>query len=265
MTFQIDNDIAKRTRLDGKLAIITGGGSGIGKACAEIFAAAGAHVVVAGRSLDKLEAVANSVNGTAIQCDVSNWQDVENLFNQALKISGKIDVLVNNAGGPGPIATMADLDIEAWHACMEVNLFGAVFCMKAASKIMCTQKSGSIINMSSLMGIQGYPMRSAYCASKFALVGMTEVLAREVGEFGVRCNVLMPGAVYGDNMDRILAKRSNAEGRPTEEIVKENYTDPAALKRWVDPLEVGYAALYYASDASSAITGDKAKIDCGRF
>ena len=89
MTFHTNNDIAKRTRLDGKLAIITGGGSGIGKACAEIFAAAGAHVVVAGRSLSKLESVAKLVNGTAIQCDVSNWQDVENLFAQSLKIMEK--------------------------------------------------------------------------------------------------------------------------------------------------------------------------------
>jgi NAD(P)-dependent dehydrogenase (short-subunit alcohol dehydrogenase family) len=119
--------------------------------------------------------------------------------------------------------------------------------------------------MSSLMGIQGYPMRTAYCASKFALVGMTEAVAREVGPQGVRVNALLPGAVSGGNMDRILERRAAQEGRPVEEIVRENYTDPAALKRWVDPLEVGYAALYFASSASGATTGETLKVDCGRF
>jgi len=90
-------------------------------------------------------------------------------------------------------------------------------------------------------------------------------MARELGPHGVRVNALMPGAVSGENMDRILARRADAEGRPAADIERENYTDVAALKRWVDPTEVGRAALYYASDLSSAITGDKMKVDCGRF
>ena len=90
-------------------------------------------------------------------------------------------------------------------------------------------------------------------------------MARELGSLNVRVNALMPGAVYGENMDRVLARRAEAEGRPIEEIERENYTDVAALKRWVSPEEVGRAALYYASDLSSAITGDKMKVDCGRF
>jgi NAD(P)-dependent dehydrogenase (short-subunit alcohol dehydrogenase family) len=148
---------------------------------------------------------------------------------------------------------------------MNINLMGAMFCLQEAARIMEAQKSGSIINMSSLMGIQGYPMRSAYVASKFALIGITETMARELGPLNVRVNALMPGAVSGENMDRILARRAEAEGRCTEEIERENYTDVAALKRWVSPEEVGRAALYYASDLSSAITGDKMKVDCGRF
>jgi NAD(P)-dependent dehydrogenase (short-subunit alcohol dehydrogenase family) len=140
-----------------------------------------------------------------------------------------------------------------------------MYCLQEAARIMSAQKSGSIINMSSLMGIQGYPMRSAYVASKFALIGITETMARELGPVNVRVNALMPGAVSGENMDRILRRRSEAEGRPVEEIERENYTDVAALKRWVGPEEVGRAALYYASDLSSAITGDKMKVDCGRF
>jgi NAD(P)-dependent dehydrogenase (short-subunit alcohol dehydrogenase family) len=148
---------------------------------------------------------------------------------------------------------------------MNINLVGAMYCLQEAAQVMGAQKSGSIINMSSLMGIQGYPMRSAYVASKFALIGITETMARELGPLNVRVNALMPGAVSGENMDRILARRAEAEGRYADEIERENYTDVAALKRWVSPEEVGRAALYYASDLSSAITGDKMKVDCGRF
>lgn len=252
-------------RLDGKLAVITGGGSGIGEATAHVFAQAGATVVVAGRRLEPLEKVAKDVGGHAIACDVSDQDDVRALFAKAKAITGRVDVLLNNAGGPGPIAPVAEVDMNDWITCMNINLVGAMYCLQEAAKIMTAQGSGSIINMSSLMGIQGYPMRSAYVASKFALIGITETMARELGPKGVRVNALMPGAVSGENMDRILARRAQAEGRPASEIERENYTDVAALKRWVAPEEVGRAALYYASDLSSAITGDKMKVDCGRF
>jgi NAD(P)-dependent dehydrogenase (short-subunit alcohol dehydrogenase family) len=252
-------------RLDGKLAIITGGGSGIGEATAHVFAQAGATVVVTGRRLEPLKKVAKDVGGHAIACDVSDQADVQAMFTEAMKITGRVDVLLNNAGGPGPIAPVAEVDMNDWVTCMNINLVGAMYCLQEAAKIMTAQKAGSIINMSSLMGIQGYPMRSAYVASKFALIGITETMARELGPVGVRVNALMPGAVSGENMDRILQRRSDAEGRPVADIERENYTDVAALKRWVGPEEVGRAALYYASDLSSAITGDKMKVDCGRF
>ena len=252
-------------RLDGKLAIVTGGGSGIGEATAKVFSEAGATVVVTGRRPEPLERVAKEIGGHAITCDVSDQAQVRKMFAQALQITGQIDILLNNAGGPGPIAPVAEVDMEAWIQCMNINLVGAMHCLQEAAQIMGIQKSGSIINMSSLMGVQGYPMRSAYVASKFALIGITETMARELGSSNVRVNALMPGAVSGENMDRVLARRAESEGRTTEEIERESYTDVAALKRWVSPEEVGRAALYYASDLSSAITGDKMKVDCGRF
>jgi NAD(P)-dependent dehydrogenase (short-subunit alcohol dehydrogenase family) len=252
-------------RLDGKLAIVTGGGSGIGEATAHVFAEAGAIVVVTGRRLEPLEAVAKAIGGHAIACDVSDQAQVRDMFAGAKAITGRVDVLLNNAGGPGPIAPVAEVDMTEWVTCMNINLVGAMYCLQEAARIMGGQGAGSIINMSSLMGIQGYPMRSAYVASKFALIGITETMARELGPKGVRVNALMPGAVSGANMERILARRAEAEGRPAEEIERANYTDVAALKRWVAPEEVGRAALYYASDLSSAITGDKMKVDCGRF
>lgn len=252
-------------RLDGRVALVTGGGSGIGAATAHILAEAGALVVVAGRRLPPLQEVAAAIGGHAIACDVTDLSQVRRLFSEAARLTGRLDILVNNAGGPGPIAPVDEVDMTAWVACMNVNLIGAMHCLQEAARIMRRQKSGSIINMSSLMGIQGYPMRSAYVASKFALVGITETMARELGPDGVRVNALLPGAVSGENMDRILERRALAEGRPAAEIARESYTDKAALQRWVDPAEVGRAALYLASDLSSAVTGESLKVDCGRF
>ena len=257
--------IAERTRLDGKTAIVTGGGTGIGEAICDVFAAAGAFVVVAGRRLETIEAVAARNKGLAVRCDVTDYGQVEALFAKAQDRNGRVDVLVNNAGATGPVAPVAEVDLEAWRACAEVNLFGALHCLKVAARIMAAQGSGSIINMSSLMGLRGYPMRTAYSATKFALIGMTQAVARELGPAGIRVNALCPGAVSGALMERVVARRAETEGRPVEEIIKENYTDQAALRRWVEPQEVAMAALFLASDASSSITGDFLKVDCGRF
>jgi NAD(P)-dependent dehydrogenase (short-subunit alcohol dehydrogenase family) len=259
------SNLSNTGQLDGKLAIVTGGGSGIGEASARLFAQEGAIVVVAGRRREQIASVAADIGGHAIVCDVSDSGQVQNLFQKACEITGRVDILLNNAGGPGPIATVAEVDMQAWVECMNINLVGALYCSQEAAKVMIQQQSGSIINMSSLMCIQGYPMRSAYVASKFALIGITETMARELGSDNVRVNALMPGAVSGANMDRILQSRAVAENRPVQKIEQENYTHVAALKRWVDPEEVARAALFYASDLSSAVTGDKMKVCCGRF
>jgi len=259
------NDLSIADQLDGKLALVTGGGSGIGEATARLFTQEGAIVVVAGRRRDQIESVAGDIGGHAIVCDVSDQGQVQNLFQKACEITGRVDILLNNAGGPGPIAPVAEVDMQAWVECMNINLVGAMYCLQEAAKVMIKQQSGSIINMSSLMDIQGYPMRSAYVAFKFALIGITETMARELGPHNVRVNALMPGAVSGANMERVLQSRAASENRTAEEIERENYTDVAALKRWVDPEEVARAALFYASDLSSAVTGDKMKVCCGRF
>jgi NAD(P)-dependent dehydrogenase (short-subunit alcohol dehydrogenase family) len=222
-------------------------------------------VVAAGRRREQIESVAADIGGHAIVCDVSYQGQVQNLFQKTCEITGRVDILLNNAGGPGPIATVAEVDMQAWVECMNINLVGAMYCLQEAAKVMIKQRSGSIINMSSLMGIQGYPMRSAYVASKFALIGITETMARELGPHNVRVNALMPGAVSGANMERILQSRAASENRTVEEIERESYTGVAALKRWVDPEEVARAALFCAPDLSSAVTGDKMKVCCGRF
>jgi hypothetical protein len=140
-----------------------------------------------------------------------------------------------------------------------------MLCLREAARLMVPQGSGSIINMSSLMGLKGYPMRAAYSATKFAMIGITESMAREVGPAGVRVNALCPGAISGELMDRVVARRALAEGKTEAQIIEENYTSVAALRRWVDPEDVAEAALFFASDASSSVTGERLKVDAGRF
>lgn len=251
--------------LASKVALVTGGGTGIGKAIATRFAEAGATVVVAGRSMETLAPVADAIGGLAVVTDVTKESDVKNLFEEIRKRYGRLDVFVNNAGASGPIMPVADMDIEAWDNCIALNLRGALLCLKEAARIMVPQGSGSIINMSSLMGLKGYPMRAAYSATKFAIIGITEAMAREVGPSNVRVNALCPGAISGELMDKVVARRAIAEGKSEAEIIEENYTSVAALRRWVSPEEVAEAALFYASDMSSSITGERMKVCAGRF
>ncbi|MBB6123404.1 SDR family NAD(P)-dependent oxidoreductase [Sphingobium subterraneum] len=253
------------SRLAGKTAIVTGGGTGIGRAIAQLFAQEGAEVVVAGRTAAALQQTVEPFGGYVQLCDVTQEAQVDALFADTQKRFGRIDILINNAGASGPVSPLTSVDMGEWRDCIELNLFGALYCMRAAARIMSAQKSGSIVNMSSLMGLKGYPMRTAYCATKFAIIGITEALAREVGPDGVRVNALCPGAISGELMDRVIARRSEAEGKPPEQIIWENYTSVAALQRWVSPEEVAEAALFLASDASASITGDRLKVDAGRF
>lgn len=252
-------------KLESQVALITGGGTGIGKAIALRFAQAGAHVVIAGRSEGPLAEVSRETSGSYVVADVSDPVDVDRLFSGIQDRHGRLDVFVNNAGMSGPIMPIAEMDIDKWDECMRINLRGAMLCMRGAARLMTQQRSGSIINMSSLMGLKGYPMRSAYSASKFALIGMTEAVAREVGPQGVRVNALCPGAISGELMDKVIARRAAAEGKTPEQVIEENYTSVSALQRWVHPMEVAEAALFLASSASSSMTGDRIRVDAGRF
>lgn len=249
----------------GKAVVVTGGGTGIGRAIARAFAAEGAHVVVMGRRSGPIEAVAAETGGTAVAVDVSDESSVARAFAAAAEPLGGIDVLVNNAGVTGPVSRAEDLDMAAWDETVAINIRGVILCIKYAVPLMKRRGGGAIVNMSSLMGLRGYPMRSAYTATKFAVIGITEAVAHEVGVDGIRVNALCPGAVNGELMERVVAARSAAEGKPPEEIIRVNYTDKAAMRRWVEPEEVAAAAVFLASPSASPITGDRMRIDCGRL
>jgi NAD(P)-dependent dehydrogenase (short-subunit alcohol dehydrogenase family) len=250
--------------LEGKAVVITGGGTGIGEAIARAFAAEGARILIAGRRREALDTVAKETGARVQICDVADEASVQALFQACDRAFGRLDVLVNNAGVTGPVANAEDMDMAEWDDCLAINVRGVILCIKHAIPLL-KRQGGSIVNMSSRMGIKGYPMRSPYTASKFAVIGITQAVAHEVGPLGIRVNALCPGAVAGALMDRVIAARVAKEGRPAADIIKTNYTDVAALRKWVDPAEVASVALFLASDAASAITAESIMVDAGRM
>ncbi len=250
--------------LDGKVTIVTGGGTGIGEAIAKTFAGEESAVIVTGRTKETIDRVADEISGLAIRMDVSVEEDVKALFETCDNTYGRLDVLVNNAGITGPVSAAEDMDMAKFDETFAINVRGVILCTKYAIPLL-KRQGGSIINMSSLMGLRGYPNRSAYTASKFAVTGITQAVAHEVGQLGIRVNALCPGAISGALMDRVVATRAKVEGRSPEEIIKTAYTDVAAMRKWVEPEEVATAALAMASDAFSAITGEYLKVDAGRM
>jgi NAD(P)-dependent dehydrogenase (short-subunit alcohol dehydrogenase family) len=251
--------------LKGKVAVVTGGGTGIGEAIAATFVREGAQVVVASRDATSLERSASGTGALAVATDVSDEASVIALFRTVEARFGGLDILVNNAGVTGQVALAEQLDMAQWDTTMAINIRGTILCIKHAVPLLRRRGGGSIINMSSLMGLRGYPMRAAYTATKFAVLGITEAVAQEVGPHNIRVNALCPGAVNGELMQRVITARVAAEGRPAEEIIRLNYTDKAALRRWVEPEEVADAALFLASAASASITGERIRVDAGRM
>jgi NAD(P)-dependent dehydrogenase (short-subunit alcohol dehydrogenase family) len=250
--------------LAGKVALVTGGGTGIGRAICERFAREGARVTVAGRRRGPIEEVAARLGGLAAAVDVRNEADVRKLLAATRERWGGLDVLVNNAGIPGPIANAEDIDAAALDEALAVNVRGLLLCIKHAAPLLRARGGGAIVNMSSRLGLRGYPMRAAYTATKFAVIGITQSVAAELGPHNIRVNALCPGAVAGELMDAVVARRAAAEGRPPEEIIRASYTDVAALRRWVTEEEVAEAALFLASDASRSVTATHLVVDAGR-
>jgi NAD(P)-dependent dehydrogenase (short-subunit alcohol dehydrogenase family) len=260
-------------RLKDKVAIITGGGKGIGRAISSAFASEGAIVVMAARTRSKLEEAAEEIGaqgGTAqaIQTDVTDESQIERMVAETIQTYGRIDILVNNSGIAGPTARVVDLDLAAWNEVLAIDLTGGMLCAKHVLKHMIPQKSGVIINIVSEGGRSGdgrsgYPMRSPYCCSKAGLIALTETLSIEVGEYNIRVNAISPAAVRGERIINVVKGRAEATGLPFEEVMGklvENYS----LKRPAEESEIAAAAVFLASDESSAITGQTLVTNCGQ-
>ncbi len=244
-------------RLKGKVAIITGAASGIGKATAILFAQHGAKVVVA--DIDKQggnQTVANikeNNNAAAfIHTDVTIRDNTEQMVEHTIRLFGKLDILLNNAGIAMrlPVADLAEAD---WHRCLNVNLNGVFLCSKAAIPAMKENGSGSIINMSSIYGLVGADVRAAYIASKGAVTNLTRGMALDYAEDNIRVNCICPGFVETPLVAGVV--------RTPEEYQKLANKHP--MRRLGQPDEIAYGALYLASDESAFVTGIALPIDGG--
>jgi NAD(P)-dependent dehydrogenase (short-subunit alcohol dehydrogenase family) len=255
-------------RLNNKVAIVTGGGVGIGRAISLAFASEGAAVVAAARTLPRLEAVADEIRSgggraIAIQTDVSDENQVNKMVAQTLNEYGQVDILVNNSGITGPTINVADIKLDVWNEVLTINLTGAMLCAREVLRNMLPHRSGNIINISSAAGTRGLPMRSPYCVSKWGIIGLTQTLAIEVGEYNIRVNCIAPGIVEGERIKSVMKARAEATGITYEEIASEMSAD-AALKRMVAVTEIADAAVFLASDESSGITGQTISVNAGR-
>ena len=250
--------------LENKIAVITGGGGDIGAATARIFAENGCKSVLFGRTPETIERVASEVSGLAVAGDVAVEADVAKLMETCERECGRLDVLVANAGITGPVSRVEDMDMKAWDRTINTNLRGVILCMKYAIPLL-KRQGGSIILMSSIFGWRGKALRTAYTSTKHALHAITASAADELGESRIRVNAICPGAVEGELNVGLIARRARIEGRSVEELTRTEYEEVAALKTWVQPEDVASAALFLASDAAGAITGDFLKVDAGRF
>lgn len=245
-------------KLKDKVAIITGGGYGIGRVIALGFVAEGARVCIAARTKDRLEDTAREIEAVGgqvltVQTDIAREEDVESMIAQTVERFGALDILVNNAAAEGPTLPIHEMDSEDWRHVVDVNLNGLFYCTKHALRAMIPRRSGNIINIGSIAGVYAYPMRTPYNATKWAIGGVTQTIAAEVGPHNIRCNCLSPGPTEGERSYRVIQKRADASDKTFDEM-KKWYEDQIPLRRFIRAEEVASTAVFLASDDSSGIT-----------
>ena len=255
-------------KLKDRVAIITGGGTGIGKAISFAFAREGAKIVVAARNLSRLEEVVKDIKAKggkakAIQTDISDHEQIKRMVAQTIDEFGQIDILVNNAArGTFNNADVADMNLDEWHDSLATNLTGAMLCCREVLKYMIPRRSGNIINVSSIAGISGVPRESPYAASKWGLIGLTETLAIEVGRHNIRVNCISPGATRTQEFEDWVKTAAKSAGISYDEVMNK-LTDNNALKRIAETEEIAACIVFLASDDSSAMTGHNLVASCG--
>ena len=246
-------------KIEGKVALVTGGGSGLGQATALAFAKHGAKVVVADINVEggnETIRLIKEAGGDAIfvKCDVSKAIEVETMVNKAVETYGRLDYAFNNAGIAGPFSPLADYPEEMWNHVLNINLTGVWLCMKYEICQMLKQGNGSIVNTSSVAGLVGGPRASAYAAAKHGVIGLTKTAAIEYAKAGIRVNAVCPGAIRTPLLESVFAKYPEHEKLCME-------VQP--LSRIAEPSEVAEAVVWLCSEAASFITGHAMPVDGG--
>lgn len=247
---------------NGKVAVVTGGGNGIGRAVCLGFAQRGARVVVVDRDADAAASVAHEIGKAAIACaaDVTRAADVQAYVNAALQAFGSIDCFHNNAGIEGKVAHTAEYEEAVFDAVMGVNVKGVFLGLRYVLPVMIRQQRGAVVNTASIASLVGTPGMPAYVASKHAVLGLTKVAAGEVGPLGIRVNAVCPGPIA----TRMIADIAKQVSPNNPESVEANYTAGIPLRRYGTPEEVANTVLFLCSDLASNVTGAHYVVDGGR-
>ncbi|QNB06140.1 SDR family oxidoreductase [Herbaspirillum frisingense] len=246
----------------GLRVFISGAATGIGAAVAEAFLEAGAAVYVCDIDPVAIRAMQERHPGcfTGV-ADVAKAEEVEFAIGQALETLGGIDVLINNAGIAGPTASVEDIAVADWERTIDTNLNGQFYFLKHVVPILKkTSRDASIIAVSSVAGRLGYPYRTPYASTKWAIVGLMKSLAMELGPDNIRVNAILPGVVEGPRMDGVIAARAQAIGI-TADAMREEYLKKISLRRMVTVQDVAAMALFLSSPAARNLTGQAISVD----
>jgi 3-oxoacyl-[acyl-carrier protein] reductase len=257
-------------RLEDKVVIITGASDGLGRVMAKMFSGEGASLVLAARRTAELEQTAQMVRDVGgavvgVTTDVTDEQQVAAMVEAAMSAYGRVEVMVNNAAQPGADLHIWEQTLDNWNKTIAIDVTAAMLCSREVlRRSMIERRSGSIVNVSSTASWQGIPRKSHYGVAKAGLRTLTKVVAREVGPHGVRVNCLVPGGIMTDLLRRYWDRIAGEQGVTWEEI-RDRSARELALRRIATPEEVAHAALFFASEESSAITGQSLTVDCGGY
>lgn len=250
------------TSATGLRVLVTAGASGIGRSIALTFATAGAKVFICDVNHLTLEAFSTEAPGIgSCVTDVSQPAAVADMFAEATEFLGGLDVLVNNAGISGPTAKVEDLSIDDWNRTIAVDLNGIFYCTRIAVPQLKAAGGGSIINLSSIAGRLGYPLRSHYSAAKWGVIGFTKSLSIELGAANIRVNAILPGVVEGERVRQVVGARAAARDLTFEEALSQ-FVAPISLRRMVGVQEIADMALFLATPAGRSISGQAISV-CG--
>ncbi len=243
------------------IVLISGGASGIGRRTAERFLAQGDNVHICDVSPELVnDFLANNPGATGSVADIGDRGDVDRVYAEFGTQYERLDVLVNNAGVAGPSAPVDRHDEDAWDDCIRVNLSGTFYMTRRAVPLLRKSKGGSIVNISSTAALHGYPMRSAYAASKWGMMGLMKTWAMELGPEGIRVNAVCPTSVEGARIDAVIARDAEQRGLPVEKV-REVYLRQTSMRTFVSPDDVADTILFLASDAARKISGQSISVD----
>ncbi|MDJ0711669.1 MAG: SDR family oxidoreductase [Woeseiaceae bacterium] len=243
------------------VVLISGAASGIGRRTAERLLERGDEVHVCDVSAEAVDSFLTANPGaTGSVADIGRREDVDRVFTELQESHDYLDILVNNAGIAGPSAPVDEHDEDGWDRCIQVNLSGTFYMTRRAVPLLRKSGTGAIVNISSTAALHGYPNRSAYAASKWAMIGLMKTWAMELGPEGIRVNAVCPTSVEGDRIERVIERDAKQRGLPVDQV-RDVYLRQTSMRTFVTPDDVADVVLFLASDAAKKISGQSISVD----